>query len=314
MSQTRTVRVLTDVPDAWISRLAASFPSVEIVHLPESGPLPNALEGEIFVTVKHCSPHVEELVKRGVRWIHMFGTGVDGFPFEALGGHPLTCSRGMSAVPIGEWVLAMLLAAEKKLPESWDTAADVGQWESFALGSLHGKTLGLVGMGGIGCAVAERALAFGMQVRACRRRPGPSPLARIEMTHFDELLPIADHLVLAAPATPETHQLLNADAFARVKPGVHLVNVARGSLVDQEALRAALDDGRVSLASLDVTDPEPLPEGHWLYSHPRVHLSGHISWSEPEAIDRILESLQENLALYLADEPLRHVVDIERGY
>ena len=127
--------------------------------------------------------------------------------------------------------------------------------------------LGLMGLGGIGLATAERALPFGMKVRALRRRPEPSPLEGVEVVgSIDELLPEADHLVLAAPATPSTRHLINAETLALVKPGVHLVNIARGALVDQDALRVALDDGRVAMATLDTVDPEPLPEGHWLYT------------------------------------------------
>src|SRR5205807_9252313 len=124
----------------------------------------------------------------------------------------------------------------------------------------------------------------------------------------------SDHLVLAAPATPRTRHLIDAEALALVKPGVHLVNIARGALVDQDALRVALDDGRVAMATLDTVDPEPLPEGHWLYSHPKVRLSAHVSWSSPHATTRMFESFAENLRRYAAGEPLEGVIDVDEGY
>ena len=96
-------------------------------------------------------------------------------------------------------------------------------------------------------------------------------------------------------------------------PGAHIVNIARGALIDQDALRVALDDGRVALASLDTVEPEPLPEGHWLYEHPQVHLSAHISWSSPERHDRILGIFLEELARWEAGEPLVNVVDRDAG-
>ena len=99
-----------------------------------------------------------------------------------------------------------------------------------------------------------------------------------------------------------------------MKRGVHLVNVSRGELIDQGALRDALDDGRVGLASLDVSVPEPLPAGHWLYSHPRVRLSAHTSWSAPRALDWLLDPFLDNLRRYLDGEPLDHLVDVELGY
>jgi phosphoglycerate dehydrogenase-like enzyme len=127
------------------------------------------------------------------------------------------------------------------------------------------------------------------------------------------MLPHVDHLVLAAPATPKTEHLIDADVLAEVKPGVHVVNIARGALIDQDALRVALDDGRVAMASLDVCDPEPLPAGHWLYDHPKVRLSPHISWSSPALASRIVELLIENVRRYVAGEPLEGVVDpVER--
>ena len=120
--------------------------------------------------------------------------------------------------------------------------------------------------------------------------------------------------MIAAPATAATQHLIDAAALERMKPGVHLVNVARGTLVDQDALRAALDDGRVAMASLDTVDPEPLPEGHWMYGHPKVRSSAHVSWSSPRSFDRIIDSFVVNLQHYVAGEPLEGVVDVDEGY
>ena len=109
------------------------------------------------------------------------------------------------------------------------------------------------------------------RVVAFRRRSAADELSEIELCDtLEELLAQSDHVVIAAPATPETYHLIDADSLASIKPGAHIVNIARGSLVDQDALIAALDDGRVACASLDTVDPEPLPEGHPLYAHPSV--------------------------------------------
>jgi phosphoglycerate dehydrogenase-like enzyme len=154
-----------------------------------------------------------------------------------------------------------------------------------------------------------------MHVRAHRRTRQPSPIPGVEIaTSLSALLEGADHLVVAASATQATHHLISREALARVRPGLHLVNVARGSLVDQEALREALEDGRVARASLDVVTPEPLPAGHWLYSHPKVRLSPHISWAMPGAIDLLYRSFAENLRRFLAGEPLAGRVDLGEGY
>jgi phosphoglycerate dehydrogenase-like enzyme len=308
------LRILSHVPTGLLSRVGEAFPSVEVLQIAEEGELAPDVAGEVLLTMAWGSPNLAEVLKCGVRWVHAYGTGVDAFPFDALGGLPLTCSRGASAVPIAEWVMAMLLAAAKQLPETW-VHEPPERWSIGFLGGLQGKTLGIVGIGGIGQAVATRALAFGMRVLALRRTPRPSPLPGVEIvSDLGQLLAQADHLVLAAPATGETRHILDREALAQVAPGLHLVNVARGGLLDQDALREALDDGRVALASLDVATPEPLPADHWLYTHPRVRLSPHTSWSGPGALDRLLDPFLENLGHFLAGEPLAHLVDVELGY
>jgi phosphoglycerate dehydrogenase-like enzyme len=128
------------------------------------------------------------------------------------------------------------------------------------------------------------------------------------VSSLTELLGRADHVVIAAPATAETYHLIDADALAACKPGVHMVNIARGSLVDQDALLDALDRGQVAAASLDVVDPEPLPAGHRLYDHPRVRLTPHVSWSSPDTIVRTVEMFVDNLRRYRAGEPLEGIV------
>jgi len=309
----REIRILTQVPLPLLTRVGERFPKAELVPVPTEGDAPPDVRGEVLLTMAWGSPNMASLLARGVRWVHAYGTGVDAFPRRALGGVPLTCSRGASAIPIAEWVMAMLLAAEKRLPGSWiDEPPE--RWNILDLGGLHGRTLGLVGLGGIGRATAERALAFGMEVLATRRTRRPSPVAGVALVELDEVLARSHHLVIAAPATRETRHLIGRDALARVTPGVHLVNVARGGLVDQDALRLALDDGRVALASLDTVEPEPLPEGHWLYTHPRVRLSPHCSWSGPGALDRLLDPFLANLARFLAGDPLEDLVDVELGY
>jgi phosphoglycerate dehydrogenase-like enzyme len=154
-----------------------------------------------------------------------------------------------------------------------------------------------------------------MRVRALRRTDAPSPVEGVEiMRSIGDLVSDADHLVIAAPATARTRHLIDADALSRVKPGIHIVNIARGALVDQDALRVALDDDRVAMATLDTVDPEPLPEGHWLYVHPKVRLSAHISWYEPQLQKAALDIFVDNIGRFRRGEPLREVVDPAEGY
>ena len=317
MATLRPIDVLTHMPAPELDAIAREMPNVRIHPIPDEGPLPDGTRGEVCLTFAWGSPNMAEVMASGVRWVHTIGTGVDRFPLDAVRGATLTCSRGISATPISEWTLAVMLAFEKQLPERWISAPPEPPqaWNMADLGGLHGRTLGLVGLGGIGVAVAHRALAFGMRVVAYRRRELPAPIEGVEVTtDLAKLLGEADHVVVAASATPATRHLIGRDAFARMKPGAHLVNVARGSLVDQDALREALDAGTVARASLDVCEPEPLPAGHWLYEHPNVRLSAHVSWSMPNAIPLLFDTFRRNLVRYLDDAPLEGLVDLDQGY
>ena len=310
-----TLTVLSHVPLALLGPVRERFPDVALVRIPEEGAPPPDVRGDVLLTQAWGSPNLAEVMKRGVRWVHGYGTGVNEFPFEALAGVPLTCSRGASGIPIAEWVLAAMLAFEKRFPESFVNRPE--DWKISGLGGLFGRTLALIGLGGIGQAVAQRALPFGMRVFAMRRRGGASPVDGVRLVRsWKELLGEADHVVVAAPATPDTRHLVGRERFAEMKPGAHLVNVARGALVDQEALREALDSGTLAAATLDVAEPEPPPAGHWLYSHPRVRQSPHISWSMPGALELLLEPFLDNLARFQKGEALlaRDRVDLTRGY
>jgi phosphoglycerate dehydrogenase-like enzyme len=268
---------------------------------------------EALVVLGPDRARLEQVLTPEIRWVHVLSTGVDGFPFDLMEGRVLTCSRGASAIAISEFVLAAMLDFEKHLSSVWISGPE--QWHENGLGQLFGRKVGLVGIGAIGGAVATRALAFGMDVLAYRRTPTPSPVGNVALvTSLEDLLTQVDHLVVAAPATPATHHLLNAQSLGALKPGAHLINVSRGSLIDHDDLLDALDAGQVSMATLDVTEPEPLPAGHPLYSHVRVRISPHVSWNSPETARGSVGLFTENVRLHLAGEPLHGVVDLSSGY
>jgi phosphoglycerate dehydrogenase-like enzyme len=299
------------VGDAILVGLRGSMPESEFVSAGEGAANDRA---EVLVTLNDERDAIEAVLTERIRWVHVLGAGVDGFPLEALAGRTVTCSKGASGPAIAEFVLASMLAFEKGFPETW-VHEPPPEWNVGALGSLAGKTLGIIGLGSIGSEVAKRALAFEMEVLGLRRTDRPSHIPGVTVgSDLDELLERSDHLVLAAPATAATARLLDEETFAKVKPGVHLVNISRGTLIDQDALLGALDDGRVAMASLDVADPEPLPVGHPLYTHPRVHLSPHVSWSSPRTIIRTFEIFADNLTRFRNGAPLRGHVDLEAGY
>lgn len=302
--------------DGFVPSLRAALPDERVVAWPPDGETLDEPEILATLAVAGESDVVSPLLP-SVRWVHVLGAGIDGFPLEYLGDRVLTCSKGATSVPIAEYALAVMLAFEKQLPEQW-LQAPPPAWNVPAggpLGGLSGATLALVGVGAIGTAVARRALAFDMRVVAHRRSAAPMPLPGIERADsLEEAFRQADHIVVTAPATPATYHLVGEESLRWVKPGVHLVNVARGPLVDSDALLAALDDGRVARASLDVAEGEPLAAGNPLYTHPGVRLTPHLSHSSSRAGNRTVEMFRENVARWRAGEPLSGVVDPSQGY
>lgn len=306
--------VLSQLGRIHSEQLAEAFPEIDVVPALADDDVPDRADVLVHAPWgRDCLPRL--IPDTRVGWVHTVSTGVDKLDLDLFRGGPvLTCSRGASAVPIAEWVLAQMLAFEKRLPDSWITEPPE-QWNLADLGTLDGRRVGLIGLGAIGSAVASRAAAFGCVLRAVRRTGAPSDIAGVDVTtDLPALVGWCDHLVIATAATPDTRHLVDTDLLVDLGPGAHLVNIARGSIIDHEALRVALDDGRVARASLDVVDPEPLPPAHWLFDHPSVRLSAHVSWSAPDSWERAVDGFHANLGRWLADEPLEDVVDLGAGY
>jgi phosphoglycerate dehydrogenase-like enzyme len=249
-----------------------------------------------------------------LRWIQAIGAGTNQFDHEGLrhAGIRLTSAAGVGAPPIAEFVIGRLL-------EVWKHARELEQYQRehrwvFTQGRLlAGCTLGIVGLGAIGSEIARRARGLDMRVIATRRSYQPG------MTHphadelfgpddLDTLLERSDALVLCAPATDETADLIGAAQLARMKPGAVLCNVARGTLVDEDALVDALRSGHIGAAILDVMRREPLPPDDPLWDAPNTYLSPHSSTSREGYDDRLRDLLGRNLVRFLADEPLVNVV------
>lgn len=248
----------------------------------------------------------------GLRFVQIMSAGVDPFPAWLFETVPTSCARGVAATPIAEFVIATILGHEKEFEAI--RVRERAQWKMRPLGSLSGRCLGLAGFGAIGRAIAARALPFEMRILALRREARPLEAPIESAPDFASLIAAADHLVLALPLTAQTRRILDSRALAHAKKTLHVINVARGALVDEAALLAALDEGRIGGASLDVTDPEPPPEGHPFYSHPKVRLTPHISWGEVRATDRLAAKILKNLDHYVRGESLEDIVDPLRGY
>lgn len=247
-----------------------------------------------------------------LRWVYSASAGIDFYPPWLLDAPLVTCGRGVASDEIADYVIAAIYARAKNLDAV--TVTSRADWRPAMLGRVAGSTVGIVGLGAIGSAVARRAAALGATVVAVRRGHAPAEPGVAVFDSVEAVVAVADHIVIAVPATSATRGLFDAAMFARAKPGAHLINVARGSVIDQAALIAALDAGQLDFATLDVTEPEPLPDGHPLYTHPRVRLTPHVSSNYLLVRDRLSEKVAEDLRLFAAGEAPSDIVDPVRGY
>lgn len=241
-----------------------------------------------------------------LRWLHTFSTGVDHPTFHTFldRGVRLTTSAGSSARPIAQTVALYLLALSRDLP-SWVRAQDRAEWAPHGFEELDGSVLAVIGMGPIGSEVARLGQALGMRVIGCRRSPsGDEPCETWPLDRLDELVGMADWLVLALPLTDDTRLLFDARRLGLLRPSARLVNVGRGELVDEHALAAALVDGRLAGAALDVFTTEPLPADHPLWTAPNVILTPHSSGATTGSKHRAALVFLDNLRRYLAGEEL----------
>ncbi|EJW21988.1 hypothetical protein IMCC14465_03820 [alpha proteobacterium IMCC14465] len=299
-----------------VDGIHAAVPGAEVVFINPSEPLAENLEADCLLCVASFLDGVDKVIAatKGLKWIHVFGTGIDGFPLQATGDAILTSARGASAVQVAEWAFTCVLAARKNLPENWISAPSPMWSIADNIGAVAGQTLSILGFGSIGKELAKRALAFDMRVLGMTRQSSVLMDGVEAIDNLETLFAQADHLVLAAPATAETDTIINAKTLNYLKPDAHLVNIARGSLVDENALKQVLDTGKLARASLDAVQTEPLPADHWIYKHEKVFLSPHLAWCDMRVIEAISTSFLDNLVLFAKQEPLNNIVDKEAGY
>jgi phosphoglycerate dehydrogenase-like enzyme len=247
-----------------------------------------------------------------VRWVQLPAAGVERWLDQMADGPVYTSAAGAFALPVAEHALALMLAGARRLHE----CARARSWADRPGRTLEDATVAIVGAGGIGRALIEMLAPLNAHVLAVTRRG--HPVAGAELTvpveRLDEVLPEADFVVLAAPGGAASRHLIDDRRLRLMRADAWLVNVGRGSLVDTDALVAVLEEHRIGGAALDVTDPEPLPDGHPLWSSERALITPHVA-SPPEAERRLLsERVRQNVIRFAAGEPLIGVVDRESGY
>jgi phosphoglycerate dehydrogenase-like enzyme len=255
-----------------------------------------------------------------LRWVHSDYVGVEDLPLRELADRHVVLSNGagIAARPMAEWVVLAILLSAKQLPR-FVRQSDSGRWEvGETLSELRGAVVLLLGLGAVGTLTAALLEPFGMEVRACARRSrDDAPRGVNRMVAVDAWraeLPDADYVVCALPLTNETSGMLDADAFSAMKPGACLINVARGRLVDDVALLAALDSGHLGGAVLDAFAHEPLPDGHPLWGRPDVLVLPHVTWSSNHTLGDFKERFASQLHRWLAGLAPTDLVDLDAGY
>ena len=284
---------------------------------------PEVPDTDIFVGAFLLPEHLQSAKK--LKWIHSTSAGVGQLAYPQLvsSGIVVTNASGVFSVPMAEHTIGLLLALARNFP---DTVRQQDQklwsqqflWDKPQhLSELSGTTLLIVGFGSIGREIAKRANAFEMQVIGVTRS-GKGDLAHaqklVSAEKLDELLPQADYVVLTVPETRETKQLFDADRLARMKRGARLINLGRGSAIDEAALVSALETGQLGGAALDVTETEPLSPESPLWSAPNLLITPHTSAISDRLWQRETDLLVQLLERWFDGRELFNVVDLSKGY
>jgi phosphoglycerate dehydrogenase-like enzyme len=282
-------------------------PTIEEAVTAAGGRLASLDEADALVWLDPDPPGFPAELPEHVRWVQLPSAGVERWMDRIDANRLWTSAAGAYGRPVAEHALMLMLAGARRLAG----CARATSWSSPPVMPLDGSTVAIVGAGGIGRELIELLAPLRVEVLAVTRRgrDGTIPVDRL-----DEVWPRAHHVVIAAPATRATRHLVGAEELAAMREDAWLINIARGSLVDTDALAAALAAGAIGGAALDVTDPEPLPDGHPLWNEPRALITPHVA--NPEATLRryLAELVGENVHRFAAGEDLRSPIDPDAGY
>jgi phosphoglycerate dehydrogenase-like enzyme len=310
------------IPPELPAALQNRWPEMRVMHVKSYDALPAELpDTDIFVGFNLLPKQLA--VARKLKWIHITSAGVSQMmrPDVQTTGVVITNARGIHAIPMAEHTMGAMLALARKFPDTvhYQDAKVWAQeqiWRSRP-SELHGATLLIVGFGTIGGEIARRARAFRMRIEAVTRSGhGDASLADkiYPASQLLQALPRADYIVLAAPDTPETQRMIGARELKSMKPTAYLLNIGRGSLVDEAALIDALQQSTIAGAALDVMEKEPLPQESPLWQMKNVFISPHISAVSQLLWPRQTELLIENLERWFSGRELKNIVDTTRGY
>jgi phosphoglycerate dehydrogenase-like enzyme len=312
------------IPAAGVDRLRHLFPDVTFTHATDDEVRARAVRDcDVAYTWILSAAELEQA--RGLKWVHTSAVAVETLALPELFARDIIVSnsRGVQAGPIAEHVFAVLLALAKQLPTILEAQRERRWAQNELVGDrlpwlLRRRTLGLIGVGTIGSQVALLGDAFGMHVMAVRRRKGNDQVAGVhEMLPYDQLdalLARADVVVIAAPLTPETTNMIAGPQLARMKRGALLINVGRARIVDHVALVQALRSGHLGGAALDVFHHEPLPSDDPLWTAPNTIVTPHSSGFRQGHWDDVIDLFADNLRRFQRGEPVRFRVEPDLGY
>jgi len=296
-------------------RVDAIVPHLEWVFINADGSAiksPEACELLVLAGESYTSHFVDTALRiPAVRWAHTEDAGTDGRFYDTMRAHGVTVthSPGTNAREVAEFAFGQVLWSAKRF-DTFREQQRTRQWKLLGLESLSNKTLLIVGLGAIGQHLANFAKAFGMQVLGLRQSATPVPHVDRQGTLADlpYFLSAADFVVLAVPLTQETNGLIGKNELALMKQTATLINVARGAIVDLQALREALQRGQIRQACLDVLPKEPWPTEDDLWDVPNLFITPHNAWASPLYLPRVAELWLENLRRYVKGEELLHRV------
>ncbi len=312
------------IPPELPAAIRARWPELRVAHLTSYDALPAELpDTDIFIGFNLTPSQLAAAIK--LQWIHVTAAGVAQLmrPDVRASGVIVTNSRGIHAIPMAEHTMGLLIALARKFPASmrFQAASHWAQQEIWDMqpppSELSGATLLIVGLGAIGSELARRARAFGMRILAVTRS-GKADVSLAERAFpakdLIRALPEADYVVLAAPDTPETNHMIGARELAAMKRTASLINIARGTLVDEPALVAALKAGTIAAAALDVVAQEPMPPENPLWQLENVFITPHTSAVSNQLWPRQTALVIENLERWFSGRELINRVDLTRGY
>ena len=294
----------------------AAFPDRELVIWRDAAEFEREIEeAEVLLALRPPRGHWSRA--RRLRLIQMPGAGVDSLlPAPDLPERVVIANaRGLHGAQMPEFAIAMLLALAKRLPRAL-AQQQRREWRMYLPLTLEDTTLGILGLGAIGSGVARRAVALGMRVIGTQRKPKPvEGVAEVfPPEETERVLRESDALVVLLPLTPETRGLLDAAALAKLKPRALLVNLARGGIVDEDAVVEALRARRLGGAAIDVFEREPLPEDHPLWDAPNAIVTPHLAGIRPDYMERVADLFFENVRRLERGEPVLNPIDRARGY